>query len=153
MYVMWTLHFLYEGDHESEVGGPWLKGIYLEQFLFYSLHLVIRSFIIAVRYGSCSDLRFSLLRDQNQSAEFIGKDLLANGWLNFDPSKGLLTEINSSLYRNQVEEHEFHLSVFEKLDPEISERLSNKDYYEKNIWVKKDREAELKHYVLKASAK
>ena len=114
---------------------------------------MIRSFIIAVRYGSCSDLRFSLLRDQNQSAEFIGKDLLAAGWLNFDPTKGLLTEINSSLWRNQVEEHEFHLSVFEKLDPEISERLSNKDYYEKNIWVKKDREAELKHYVVKATAK
>jgi hypothetical protein len=62
--------------------------------------LVIRSFIIAVRYGACSELRFSLLRDQLHNAEFIGKDLLAAGWVFYDPQKSLLTEINSSLWRN-----------------------------------------------------
>jgi hypothetical protein len=41
---------------------PLIDGIYLEQFLFFTLHLVIRSFIIAVRYGACSELRFNILK-------------------------------------------------------------------------------------------
>jgi hypothetical protein len=58
-----------------------IPGIYIEQVLFYSLHMIIRSFIIAVRYGSCSELRFTLLRDGTQSSLFLGKDLLGRGWL------------------------------------------------------------------------
>ena len=92
-----------------------------------------------MRYGSCSELRFSLLRDQNQNAEFIGKDLLGNGWLFFDPERGLLSEINSSLWRNQVEESVFQFTVFETLDPHLRERLTDDDYYAKHKWNQKDR--------------
>lgn len=79
----------------------------MEQMLFVSLHIVIRTFIIAVRYGSCSELRFSLLKDQPQTLDFIGKDLIVVGWLNFDPIRGLLSELNSCIFRNQVEESLF----------------------------------------------
>ena len=87
---MWILHYVELGEFELSVDGPYLKGIYFEQFLFLSLHLVIRSFIIAVRYGSCSDLRFSLLQTDSQTADFVSKEYLANGWLFFDPNAGLL---------------------------------------------------------------
>ena len=41
----------------------YIPGIYLEELLFFILHLTIRSFIIAVRYGSCSELRFTMLKE------------------------------------------------------------------------------------------
>ncbi len=65
MYVMWILNYLELGEFDFIESGPYLKGIYFEQFLFLSLHLLIRSFIIAVRYGSCSDLRYSLLQTES----------------------------------------------------------------------------------------
>lgn len=77
-----------------------LGGIYSEQFLFFQLQIVIRSFIIAVRYAYCSELRFSLLKSSSQSSEFIAKDLLFVGWLILNPRVGLSEEIASSLYRN-----------------------------------------------------
>jgi hypothetical protein len=69
--------------------------------------MTIRSFIIAVRYGSCSELRFNILKEGTQTAQFLGKDLLGRAWLAFDPIAGLLTEINSCMWRNQIEDQLF----------------------------------------------
>lgn len=121
MYTMWFVNFFALGKFEFTDNGPYLTGIYFEQFLFFSLHLVIRSFIIAVRYGSCSDFRFSFLLTDSQTADFVSKDYLVNGWLNFDPEGGLLSEINSSLSRNEVESSNFTLfkyNLIETLAPE-----------------------------------
>jgi hypothetical protein len=101
----------------------------MEQILFISLHIIIRTFIIAVRYGSCSELRFSLLKDQTQTLDFLGKDLIGVGWLNFDPIKGLFSELNSCLWRNQVEESLFEFQFIEKLDIEYTNRLKDETYY------------------------
>ncbi len=90
---------------------------------------MIRSFIIAVRYGSCSELRFSLLKEGPKSKDFIGKDLLARGWLLLDPVAGLLTEINSCMWRNQVEDQLFQFQFIEKLDAEFTKRLKDDNYY------------------------
>ncbi len=85
----------------------------MEQILFFSLHIVIRTFIIAVRYGSCSELRFSMLKEGPQEQIFLRKDLIGVGWLNFDPIRGLLSELNSCLWRNQVEESLFEFQFIE----------------------------------------
>lgn len=74
MYGAWYLHFFYP---EMKM----LPGIYFEQFLFFVLHLVIRSFIIAVRYSFCSELRFLMLKSAIQNENFISRDLLMPGWL------------------------------------------------------------------------
>jgi hypothetical protein len=78
---------------------------------------------------------------------------MAAAWVFFDPVRGLLTEINSSLWRNQVEEYVFQFSVVEKLDPIMRERLTDNDYYEKNKWDQKKRTKELRQYEEKAAAK
>ncbi len=70
---MQLLKKYYEVEDDSK---PWIDGIYVEQILFYSLHKLIRSFIIAVRYGSCSDLRFIMLKEEPQSVAFVMKDLI-----------------------------------------------------------------------------
>ena len=76
-----------------------------------------------MRYGSCSELRFSLLRESKQTANFVSKDLLGNGWLFFNPVGGLLTEINSCMWRNQIDDQLFQFKFIEKLDPEYANRL------------------------------
>jgi len=40
----------------------WIEGIFFEQILYYMLHVVIWCFIIAVRYGFCSEMRYLMMR-------------------------------------------------------------------------------------------
>jgi hypothetical protein len=145
MYVMWILHYAELQDFEFTVNGPYLKGIYFEQFLFLSLHIAIRCFIIAVRYGSCSDLRFSLLQTDSQTADFVSKDYLARGWLFFDPNAGLLSEINSSLWRNEVEDCSefFRYNVMERLTEDNRERLIDPQYYKRVPYSAEGRKKEI----------
>jgi tetrahydromethanopterin S-methyltransferase subunit F len=131
----------------------WVPGIYFEQLLFTWLHYIIRSFIIAVRYGFCSELRYLMLKSTHQSAVFINKDLLASGWLRFDPVEGLHNELNSCVYRCQVEESFFSLSFIEKLDPEYRMRLTDEDYYKKVTFKSEDRKAELEEYRVRTELK
>ena len=142
---MWILHYVELGEFELSVDGPYLKSIYFEQFLFLSLHLVIRSFIIAVRYGSCSDLRFSFLQTDSQTADFVSKDYLARGWLFFDPNGGLLQEINSSLWRNEVEDSSefFHYNVMERLTEDYRARLRDPQYYKRVPYSAEARKKEI----------
>jgi hypothetical protein len=96
----------------------YLPGIYIEESFFLALHIVIRSFIIAVRYGFCSELRYLMLSSASQTDDFIGKDLFFRGWLEFHPTGGgLSVEINSVLWRNQIDETLFELTFIEELDP------------------------------------
>ena len=76
-----------------------LKHIYIDQFIFYNLHLVIRSFIIAVRYGYCSDMRYQVLRSSRKDAAYIGSDFFMNSWINFSP-EALDLEIEAAMWRN-----------------------------------------------------
>jgi hypothetical protein len=54
---------------------------------------------------------------------------LAQGWLLFNPIGGLLTEINSCMWRNQIEDQLFQFKFVEKLDPEYAKRLKDSQYY------------------------
>lgn len=80
MYSLWFMNFQYP-DHYN-----WFPGIYYEQFLYYALHIVIRSFIIAVRYAFCSELRYLMLTSASQNTQFICRDLFIVGWLSFHPT-------------------------------------------------------------------
>ena len=77
-----------------------VEGYFSEQLLFLWVHLIIRCFIIAVRYGFASELRFLLMNSAEQSPEFLNKDLFFVSWVNFNPVDGLAHEIDSALYRN-----------------------------------------------------
>ncbi|CDW73934.1 UNKNOWN [Stylonychia lemnae] len=107
-----------------------LKNIYLEQFLFLNLQILIRSFIIAVRYGYSSNLRFALLKNQTQGGEFIAKDLLVVSWIHTHPA-GLDLEIEAVLWRNQIEEEYFKLQFFEELLPVTYAKFTDSNFYEK----------------------
>jgi len=64
-----------------------------------------------------------MLKESTQTATFVAKDLLGQGWLFFNPVGGLLSEINSCMWRNQIEDQLFQFKFIEKLDPEYANRL------------------------------
>ena len=70
-----------------------------------------------------------MLHASAQNSDFINKDLLVGAWIRFDPVGGLLTEINSCLWRNKIEEPLFKFTFLEKLDDVVHMRLTNEDYY------------------------
>eukprot|EP00347_Sterkiella_histriomuscorum_P001687 403371064 len=105
-----------------------LEGIYYDQWIIVCMTVVIRSFIIAVRYGFSSELRFKVLRSSRADANYISKDLLGASWINTHPDT-LEPEIDSVFWRNQVEEFNFNMKFYEKLDDCTYEKFHNEDYY------------------------
>ena len=57
--VFWLLRLLDPYQHER---GEWLSEVYFETYLYHILHIFIRSFIIGVRYGFCSEMRYLMLK-------------------------------------------------------------------------------------------
>lgn len=90
------------------------KNIFIEQMIFYNIFVVIRAFIIAVRYGFISNLRLKILNAESKEYQYIGQDLLVPNWYNMHP-KGLRIEIEGAIYRNQVEFNTFKFAFIEKL--------------------------------------
>ncbi|CDW75954.1 UNKNOWN [Stylonychia lemnae] len=105
-----------------------LDYIFLEQLFFFNLMVLIRSFVIAVRYGYTSQFRLTTLRNSNQDLSYIAQDLLLPTWINFNP-EGLDLEIEASMWRNQVEPETFKFTFIEELEKNMGERLLNKNYY------------------------
>lgn len=89
-----------------------LQGIYYDQFVFYNISLIIRAFLIAVRYGYCSSLRFSLMNKSVQETKYLSRDLLLVGWANYS-REGIDSEIEAVLWRKQIEENFFNLAFIE----------------------------------------
>lgn len=92
--------------------------------------VLIRAFIVAVRYGFTSKFRLSMLTKYSQNFNYISQDLLIPNWMNFNP-EGLDIEIEAAMWRNLVEPETFKFSFIEELHSDVAERLSNKDYYSK----------------------
>lgn len=63
--------------------------------------VILRAFIIAVRYGYASQFRVNMLTKFKQDAGYIQQDLLVPSWFNFSP-EGLEIEIEAALWRQQI---------------------------------------------------
>lgn len=105
--------------------------------------VVLRSFIIAVRYGFASEFRIKMLKTHKQDLSFIAKDLLLPTWMNFNP-KGLELEIEAALWRNQIDDEKFKISFIEELSEEIEKSLSDKNYYDKVEFTMSELKSSLK---------
>ncbi|CDW86475.1 UNKNOWN [Stylonychia lemnae] len=105
-----------------------LRNIYLDQFLILSLTIIIRSFIVAVRYGFSSKLRFKVLRSTRKDATYVSQDLIAQSWVYTTP-KQLDPEIDSVFWRNQIEEKQFFMRFYEELDEVTTQKFTDPDFY------------------------
>eukprot|EP00347_Sterkiella_histriomuscorum_P009873 403339548 len=108
-----------------------LNYIYLEQLYFFNILVLIRSFVIAVRYGYSSNFRLNSLKKAKQEFDFIAQDLLIPNWINFNPD-GLDLEIEGAMWRNQIEPETFKFTFIEELQKDMAERLIDKDYYKRS---------------------
>ena len=61
--------------------------------------IIVRCFIIAVRYGFSSDLRYNMLKEQVHNQDFLDKDLLGVSWLN-PKANALMPEVEATMWRN-----------------------------------------------------
>jgi hypothetical protein len=85
-FIVFTLYLLKELQLEIHPGVKVeLKNIYSEQLLFFSVQIFIRSFIVAVRYGYSSPLRYHVLKSTRKDAAFISRDLMVVSWFNTTP--------------------------------------------------------------------
>eukprot|EP00347_Sterkiella_histriomuscorum_P010073 403338785 len=107
-----------------------LEYIYVEQLYFFNILVLIRSFVIAVRYGYNSRFRLKALSSLNYNLKYIEQDLLIPNWINLNP-EGLDLEIEAALWRNQVEQDTFKFTFIEELHKTIAQKLSDKNCYQK----------------------
>ena len=108
-----------------------LKHVFIEQLFFFQVTILLRSFVIAVRYGYASDFRVKMLSKKSQNFEYISSDLLIPSWINFTP-EGLQIEIEAVLWRNQIDDAKFYLSFVGNINEDLSLKLSDKEFYKKN---------------------
>ncbi|CDW74110.1 UNKNOWN [Stylonychia lemnae] len=122
------LQIYHSGSDETGIQTP-LINVYDGQYLFLIQYIVIRNFIIAIRHGYSSYFRFQMMVTKTQSVDFISHDLLLFNWFQLRPQV-VEQEIESSLWRNMVEEHEFNFQFFEYIqDENMLNRLVNENYY------------------------
>lgn len=131
-----------------------LDGVYFGQWLMLCLVVVIRSFIVSVRYGYSSKLRFQILKSTRADAPFITKDLLVPSWV-FTHPNSLEIEIDSVFWRNQIEENRFYLKFYETLDEDTQKKFQDKLYYSKkeNTFDMKKTQSLYKSYVKRLQEK
>ncbi|CDW84394.1 UNKNOWN [Stylonychia lemnae] len=109
-----------------------LKNIFPEQYLFMTVQILIRCFLISVRHGYSSEMRYKLMTQSPQSKQYISKDLLLINWFFLTPDC-IEDEIQSVFWRKQIEEREFKFEFFEKIsDQDMKDRLSDDNYFQKN---------------------
>lgn len=104
--------------------------------MFIVITVLTRCFIIAVRYGYISRVRYTLLKAK-ANLHWISKDFLFAGWLKLDPST-LQEQINATRHRLQFFEDEFMFSFVEELPTDLKERFGKEDYYGNGKYDNKD---------------
>lgn len=101
--ALWLMQAKYpDGCEILGTNHKWLGGIYIEQSYFSIIQIVIRSFIISVRYGYCSELRYTMIKEQGtgKNKSIMERDLIVASWLFLHPTGGLRSEIDAVIWRN-----------------------------------------------------
>lgn len=114
------------------------KNVYRIEWASVCLYTVFRCIIVAVRYSFASPFRIKMLTKKTMGIDFIGEDLFVNGWhLPFPRSIDM--EIDSFLWRSQVEETELYFYTGEHVHRFLKPKLTDQ-----NFW--KSKEFDLKMY-------
>ena len=113
-----------------------LRAITYGERTFLIITILARCFIIAVRYGFMSKLRYKLLHSK-ANISWISADFLVIGWLKLSPIS-LKEEIRATKHRLQIPDDNFMFNFTQNLPPELSEKFSKEDYYENNKFDNND---------------
>jgi len=99
-----------------------LRNIYWEELALMVAQIIIRSFIVAVRYAYVSRYRLRLLQTQQVTGDVLDQDLLLHQWIKLN-SYSVKSELDGALYRNNVEESLFKVELLEMVPDDL------KDFY------------------------
>ena len=92
--------------------------------------IISRCFIVSVRYGFMSSLRYKL-SSSKANLNWIIADFLFLGWLKLSP-KTAKNEIAATRHRLQINDDEFKFNFTQDLPLELEQRFSKDDYYINN---------------------
>ncbi|CAI2384059.1 unnamed protein product [Moneuplotes crassus] len=95
---------------------------------FLVVIMMCRAFVIGVRYGFMSKMRYKLLKSK-ANFDWITADFLFFGWLELTP-KTLRQEIAATKARIEINEDEFEFTFSKDLPKALDIKLSKDDYYE-----------------------
>ena len=116
------------------------------------ISVISRAYIISVRYGFMSDIRFETLHQNDVGLKWITGDFILKGWLKQNP--GLIrSEIEATKNRLSIEEHEFSFNFLQELPPNVAEKFSKVDYYERKNVTSREIKQTLNHHKLFMMAK
>ncbi|CAI2387117.1 unnamed protein product [Moneuplotes crassus] len=111
-----------------------MKSISQFESYFFIMLMVLRSFIVAVRYGFISNSRYKLYKSPVKLF-WITSDFLLLGWLKMSP-KIIHEQIDAAKYRLQIQKREWKFTFITPLATDIHQRLminakDSKDAFEK----------------------
>lgn len=115
------------------------------EMFFPILTVLSRSLIIAVRYASMSNSKYSTLKS-NQNFEEIGQDLLVQSWqqINFQTFD---LEFDATKYRLKIELDDFNFNFLTPVSEDTLQRYSDPDYYKDKKMDSRDAVKERKQII------
>ena len=116
--------------------------ISIGELIFLNIIIFTRSFIIGVRYGLMSDIRYKLTHSKAK-LDWITKDFLITGWFKISP-QSFKTECEAAISRLQINLKDFSFTFIRELPKDLADRFSNSDYYEVNIFDQKELNQKIK---------
>ncbi|CDW71548.1 UNKNOWN [Stylonychia lemnae] len=108
-----------------------IRDVPIEQMFFYNIQVVIRSLIIAIRYGYFHDEGYSQMSRCMFKKTKLEDHLIMTSWI-FSKLSSIDQEIEATVWRNRVDEENFKCYFMENIEitnPELQERLVNVDHY------------------------
>ena len=116
---------------------------YLNEFYFFMLAMLMRNFIIGIRYGYMSKERYALLHKTAYAKDYISQDFLVSSWMNISPET-IDREVEGVFWRNEIEEEIFNITFLEKPSQDLQTKLLNKQYYETYTYNKAEETKNIK---------
>ena len=107
------------------------------------LAMLMRNFIIGIRYGYMSKERYALLHKTAYAKDYISQDFLVSSWMNISPET-IDREVEGVFWRNEIEEEIFNITFLEKPSQDLQTKLLNKQYYETYTYNKAEETKNIK---------
>jgi len=93
------------------------------------VQIIIRSFVIGVKYGTYTEKQYRMINEQKLSAKQQKADLLTTQWLSLSHDK-ILTHIEASLIRTDIEPRFVTIRPFSDMSHYTMQKFSATDFYD-----------------------
>lgn len=105
------------------------EGFDMILLFFVLLQIIIRIFVISMKYAFFSDKTWARFKGWRQTRKYIDTELITQGWINATPDV-LLKEIETCLVREDVEPRFLTMLPFREMGPCARSKLTKLGHYD-----------------------